>query len=278
MRVLRRTRLLGWLVPVWPSAPQMLRWCVFGPLLYIVVSVACALLGIFISLLELLMPKYFGQDQGKHRDAAALALRMGTMLLLLASLAANLSLHELTANVKQDIAPLRLSSKLWSIKLVVFVTFWQSLVLRLCRIFGLGEALKAKLGFARPDSFDGAMENLLLCFEMLCTAVIHPRIWRVEDFREVAAGLGVQMDDDEVNRRPSRRRTLHSVMDLGFITQTVWHIESISTETPHPGESGWPGETSRTSRNSASDSESGSDSHTEEACQVSRCTPRFIVL
>jgi len=227
-RHLRRSRLLGWLVPVWPSAPHMLRWCVFGPLLYVAVGIACALLGVLVTALELLMPESFGKG-GSHERAAQSALKMGTGLVFLASVIANLSLHELTKNVKQEIRALKLTRKLLSIKLVVFVTFWQSLALQLMLWDGFRSRVQEDVGFDSIEQLRQALESVLLCFEMLATAAIHMRVWRTRDFQAVAAQLGrLHGETEDSDPQPlSRRRTLSNVMDLGFITRTVWDVELI---------------------------------------------------
>jgi len=215
-------------MPVWPSAPHMLRWCVFGPLLYVAVGIACALLGVVVTGLQLLMPASFGMG-GRHEEAANWALKLGTCLVFLASLAANMSLHELTKNVKEEIRVLKLTRKLLSIKLVVFVTFWQSLALQFLLWDGFKTRVHEEFGLDSVEQLQQALQSVLLCFEMLATSAIHTRVWRTKDFKAIAAQLDAVHGSGELDERQdrSRRRTLSHVMDLGFITRTVWDVELI---------------------------------------------------
>merc|ERR1719433_659146 len=90
-----------------------------------------------------------------------------------------LSLATMGINMMEELEPVCCHWKFLSVKLVIFFTFWQQLLLALLRDRGALDSLAEK----------NAMENTLICVEMLVMSCAHLRVWPPSDSEIVLAHI-----------------------------------------------------------------------------------------
>mmetsp|Transcript_33103 Transcript_33103/g.87531 ORF Transcript_33103/g.87531 Transcript_33103/m.87531 type:complete len:496 (+) Transcript_33103:71-1558(+) len=207
-------------VPPWRSARQMLRWCVCGTLAYVVVGGALAILGLVLLCVEV----------RHHRVRSEQIWEWSSIFLSLSQALAILSLAELAVNLKEELAPLRPYGKFLSVKMVVFFTFWQGLLLT-----GLVRA--NAFNFLVNDADEEMLvkeviNNFLICVEMFVASVYHYRIFPSHDYLTVLAQLRYDGTDVESPASLGRPITTSDVVDIRDIYYTAMQIHRSRSGVP----------------------------------------------
>ena len=105
---------------------------------------------------------------------------------------------------QEDLANWNPLPKFLVVKLVVFATFWQNILLGIIR----------RLGFFNDDGefspldVEAQIENWIVCVEMLLVAFAHHKIFSVEEFvyNRIGAEGGVEVADNQVDAVPISRQ------------------------------------------------------------------------
>ncbi|TMW55176.1 hypothetical protein Poli38472_013938 [Pythium oligandrum] len=93
---------------------------------------------------------------------------------------------------KEELAPIRPLPKFMAIKLVIFFTYWQSLMISLLETVGV---ISEKWEIGCPNCWDApkiasALNDFIICVEMLMFAIAHHYAFAIEDFLNSAAASG----------------------------------------------------------------------------------------
>jgi hypothetical protein len=114
----------------------------------------------------------------------------------------NLALFYLST--KEFLAPIRPVAKFLCIKLVVFATFWQSVLIVALKHFDL---IPTAIEY-NEDDVGAGLQNFAICFEMLIAAIAHRYVFLPTDFEEV--------DVPKESKRPIMRM-LGSVVNVADV-------------------------------------------------------------
>lgn len=210
-------------VPAWRSARQMLRWCVLGTLSYVVVGATLAIVGLILLLVQVITR---GHAAAANDVTAAIWETSGIALSLTQALAI-LSLAELAVNMKEELAPMRPYGKFLSVKLVVFFTFWQGLLLTLLTRWD-GFSLLAQEN--EEVLLYDVLNNFLICVEMMLASLYHYRVFPAHDYLTLLAQLryGYGVESPASLGRPI---CAADVVDIRDIYHTVVQIHRSRSST-----------------------------------------------
>jgi hypothetical protein len=135
---------------------------------------------------------------------------------------------------QEDLALFNPVPKFLVVKLVVFATFWQNILLGIIR----------RLGFFDDDGefssldVEAQIENWIVCVEMLIIAYMHHRIFSVEEFVYTRVGAesgGVDVTDNFVDAVPiSRQAKLDNIKQSVLPRYRSSVLFPRSFNTPHP--------------------------------------------
>lgn len=163
--------------PPWRSAQQMLRWCVAGTLLYIAVGVTVPVVAL-------------GVDLVSQRDDGTSSLhdcmRVGKYMIMVASMVAINALFELAHVFLHDLQELNPVAKFASVKLVIFFTFWQGIVLS--GLVGVGTFtpfIDPSHRWTSQEQISQAVQHSLICLEMFGASIVHHCAFPVGDYEIV---------------------------------------------------------------------------------------------
>lgn len=147
-----------------------LTFCRFGTLQFVSVKSACALAELAL------------RSSSGRRESAQFSPRQPYLYLLVAingsQLAALYSLALFYHTLHADLAPIRPLGKFLSVKMIVFFTFWQGIAISLAVRAGLITGTST-WGVRHISS---ALNNYLLCVEMLVAACVHTHVFSHKDF------------------------------------------------------------------------------------------------
>lgn len=207
----------SFLCPAWGSARSMLRWCTLGTLSYVFVGF-CVLLAAWI----------FGFVWEKHSYQYELLIKLGKMAFVISSMLAINSLFELAHMFFDDLHELSPLSKFVSVKIVIFFTFWQGLVLAALEKAGFfNRFLDFEHNWDTGGQISQAMQNCLICWEMCIASILHFWAFPPSDYRIVRKmaerqrfELNAPEDGDHLKALIGRG---FQVVNLTDIFQITWH-------------------------------------------------------
>lgn len=162
--------------PPWRSAQQMLRWCVAGTLLYIVAGTVVPITALMVDLVT--------KKQGENRLEDSM--EVGKYMIMIASMCAINALFELAHVFLHELKDLNPIAKFASVKLVIFFTFWQGIVLSW--LVGLGafeNFIDASHRWFSQEQISQAVQHGLICIEMLGASVVHHFAFPPGDYKIV---------------------------------------------------------------------------------------------
>ncbi|CAI5493735.1 unnamed protein product, partial [Closterium sp. Naga37s-1] len=151
---------LRWLLPEWVHGQQLFQECKFGIVLYMVIKPACALLQVVFGLFGLY----------KEGDFSPYSLYpYATLLINLSQMYALYCIVVFYHAIGHYLAHIRPLGKFLAIKGVIFVTYWQSVIIAAAVLFlGLGSGGASPLhGLEWQD----AVQDWLICVEMAAAAL-----------------------------------------------------------------------------------------------------------
>eukprot|EP00931_Biecheleriopsis_adriatica_P039421 TRINITY_DN22543_c0_g1_i1.p1 TRINITY_DN22543_c0_g1~~TRINITY_DN22543_c0_g1_i1.p1 ORF type:complete len:469 (+),score=63.96 TRINITY_DN22543_c0_g1_i1:47-1453(+) len=232
---LRHIPPLGRLLPAWRSPEQMLGCCVIGTLSYPIV-------GIVTSAIQFVLWLTFRWGHDGYPTAVNLTMSICRTLFSLTSGIAVFFLAELAVNMYHELKFLRPHGKFLSVKLVVFATFWQHLILQSLGSAGALEGLATYIEAWRShEEVTAGFTNFLICCEMLFAAGAHLWVYPPQDSLTVLARLrlgGQETKQEEVDppepRTPMRQRVgikvkrLRNVVDMADIYRTAMLVRSLT--------------------------------------------------
>jgi hypothetical protein len=243
-RVVRQFPLLAWFLPRWPSASHMIRWCVRGTLSYAVVSGTVAIIKLLLFLARLVN---HWQPVPGH---SVLNEAFGHLLLVVQCLAMA-SLITLGINMLQDIHHIRPEAKFFSVKMVVFFTTWQGLLLHFLAwkgcLAGLTNFDSSWWGWDQATVATG-LQNLLTCIEMCILSICYFWVWPADEYLKVLAHLHTEQDSlpsgtmpDDITRTTSdvtncKRAAAKSMANFNDVFLTLKDVSNIEFK-PTPPES-----------------------------------------
>eukprot|EP00931_Biecheleriopsis_adriatica_P046939 TRINITY_DN27016_c1_g1_i1.p1 TRINITY_DN27016_c1_g1~~TRINITY_DN27016_c1_g1_i1.p1 ORF type:complete len:489 (+),score=83.97 TRINITY_DN27016_c1_g1_i1:81-1469(+) len=181
-RTVKHLPILACCLPPWRSAGQMLRWsvrctlsyCVMG-IIYVLVRVVCAI--------------HFAVNHRALPGAGTISI-IAKILLMMSQGAALTGMTTLAINMLQELEPLRPHAKFLSVKLVIFFTFWQEILLQgLCAWGVLEPLVTVTHNMETSHDVSKSLQNFLICIEMAVVSVYHFRVWPAHDFLQVEAHL-----------------------------------------------------------------------------------------
>eukprot|EP00930_Biecheleria_cincta_P066948 TRINITY_DN5329_c1_g1_i1.p1 TRINITY_DN5329_c1_g1~~TRINITY_DN5329_c1_g1_i1.p1 ORF type:complete len:411 (-),score=63.40 TRINITY_DN5329_c1_g1_i1:58-1290(-) len=173
----------------WGSTRCMTKWCIRGTLPYVVVSVVCSIVNLIVWLC------YLSEDSLENESAV---MSVTSWALFVAGCLAVAALYDLVHGLMVRLQGLNPWSKLIAVKLVVFFTFWQGLIIQaLLNYTGLFQGfVDEEHGWSNAQQISKGVNNFLLCIEMTIAAVAHFYAFPPKDFKRVLASRGVFLPDD----------------------------------------------------------------------------------
>mmetsp|Transcript_40149 Transcript_40149/g.128921 ORF Transcript_40149/g.128921 Transcript_40149/m.128921 type:complete len:343 (-) Transcript_40149:91-1119(-) len=163
----------GFCLPPWKSAKQMLRVCTLGTLSYVFVGVVVPVV-VLISRLFL------------DKSGVAYVMQVGKILLGVSSMLAINSLFELAHIFLVDLQDFSPLSKFISVKMVIFFTFWQGLVLAGLENAGFFRSfLDARHSWNTQAQIAQAVQHALICLEMFVASIAHHWAFRPDDYKSL---------------------------------------------------------------------------------------------
>lgn len=187
----------------WGSTRGMTKWCIRGTLPYVVVSVVCAIINLSVWLC------YWSEDS---LEGESLVMKATSWALLVAGCLAIAALYDLVHGLTARLQGLSPWSKLIAVKLVVFFTFYQGMIIEgLLNYTHLFHAfVDEENGWSNAEQISKGVNNFFLCIEMTAAAIAHFYAFPPEDYKQVLASRGVFLPDG------ASARSLH-LKDLSSI-------------------------------------------------------------
>lgn len=186
----------------------MLCWAVGAAMLYVVVGIVLA----FIGLLLLLVP---GHPQQKR-----LAWTISMVILSASQGIAMWGLSTLAINVHEEIKFLRPYGKFMSVKFVVFFAFWQGLMLNGLKAAGAFDFFDHGCG---ADCAVTVFQNLMICMEMLVASIVQFYVFPGHDYLKLLAQHRVKHDIDGEKALVSPP-SVTEVVDVRDMFLTAWQV------------------------------------------------------
>jgi hypothetical protein len=181
---------MGWMKP-WPLQDGIwLGYCRVGVLQYVLVELLSTIV-VAVSRHQTAVAATeteHGEDYYGEMDGFGKWDRAYTYVVIMVSLSQCWALYclvhfyEVTKELLDPIKPL---SKFFSIKIIVFFTFWQSFAVNLLDHFNAFDPLCLECKFGLPaQNFSAGVQACLICFEMFVAASLHQYIFSYKDYRE----------------------------------------------------------------------------------------------
>ncbi len=175
----------SWVLPAslrWPMGELFVWRCERGVFQYVFLRVACAMVALFAELGGALC-------EGWAHPGSCVAPYINGIIVISQAVAMYclvMFYHELA----EELAPLRALEKLLAVKAVVFLSFFQGVVLILLIYEGV---ITATNSFSVTD-LSASLQNFLICWEMALAAVIHHFIFSRRDFKSGALPGGARIN------------------------------------------------------------------------------------
>lgn len=224
LRKLRHLPLLDRCLPPWRSARQMLKWCIRGTLSYIIVGIC------YVVVRVVLFSIASASGEGEHLTGKGAVMMVAQGFLVASQGCAITALTTLGVNMMEDLKPLHGHWKFLSVKLVIFFTFWQGLVLVGLQSLGaLQPMVDQALHWSSPKDVAVSFQNWLICLEMLIASVLHFKVWPPHDYLIMLAHIEMRRDRlDSVDTQMSAPRTLAvDLRDIYETAESVMRVRSI---------------------------------------------------
>lgn len=217
--------LLNRCLPPWASAGQMLRWCVRGTLLYVVVGAMYAVSHFLILAMTMLGHEdFFGKKTLGSSIKVAMIVSQALGMTCLVTLA---------VNMLEDLEHLRPRAKFLSVKLVVAFCFWQELIFLVLRSSGVFRPLiDVEHRWTSDQEISQGLQHLLICFEMFAASVYHSRVFPPHDYLNILAHLHAA--EEKVDLAPVPRWKGAAVVSPLDIVATVQSVKKNVLGDPRP--------------------------------------------
>ena len=173
---------LHWCLPRWRMGSRYLNSCKRGALQYVVLRLLTSVVSCLCSLVDTLawLPRF---EDGNWKSAYP-------YLALLNSCSQSWAIYCLVMffrAVRHEIAPLRPIAKFTCVKAVVFLTFWQGVLLSLA-----AQLQRGRDGWgAAPPFRSGEVKDALLCAEMYAFSIAHALVFPPSDYDGAAVAPAV---------------------------------------------------------------------------------------
>eukprot|EP00931_Biecheleriopsis_adriatica_P100800 TRINITY_DN76042_c0_g1_i1.p1 TRINITY_DN76042_c0_g1~~TRINITY_DN76042_c0_g1_i1.p1 ORF type:complete len:414 (+),score=63.52 TRINITY_DN76042_c0_g1_i1:36-1277(+) len=198
---------MNYCLPNWTQLRGMAKWCVRCTLPYVVTGWVCAVLQLFVWL----------ATAGKPGRALTTLIDIWNWILFGASCFAITALYELLHGLQHRLEGLHPWSKLVAVKLVIFFTFYQELVIGelLGRTTLFHAFIDEEHGWSSAVIIARGVNNFLLCVEMAIAATAHFYAFPADDYQQVLANRGVFLDSGSEPRRTSFKEFCSIALSFG---------------------------------------------------------------
>ncbi|KAF0685023.1 Aste57867_23052 [Aphanomyces stellatus] len=165
----------------WPMGNKFVRLSTMGILQYIPIKLACSLITFVTSTLGV-----YGEGE------LANPLRAYGYICFILTLSQSWALYCLVLfyhATADELAPMKPFPKFMAIKMIIFFTFWQSMLISLLELVGVISE-KWEIGCPRcwtAGQIASALEDFIICVEMLIFAIVHHYAFAIDDFLHVDA-------------------------------------------------------------------------------------------
>ncbi|KDO24151.1 hypothetical protein SPRG_10578 [Saprolegnia parasitica CBS 223.65] len=188
----------------WPMGNKFVRLTAIGILQYIPVKLAAS----FITLISSLLGVY---GEGEMLNP----LRAYGYLCFVLTLSQSWALYCLTLfylGTFDELIPMKPLPKFLAIKMIIFFTYWQSMLITLLEIVGV---ISADWNIGCPDCWSAsaiasALSDFVICVEMLVFAVVHHYAFAIQDF----LSMDCRYQCDEDHRSAVKAPLLAHFMDV----------------------------------------------------------------
>mmetsp|Transcript_63062 Transcript_63062/g.169474 ORF Transcript_63062/g.169474 Transcript_63062/m.169474 type:complete len:213 (+) Transcript_63062:2-640(+) len=191
-----------------------MRWCIRMTLVYIFVTVFFSIVGLVTSLA--------GSDMITSK-----VLLIGGLILVAAQSFAMTGMATFCHTFLDELKPMRPLAKFLTVKGVVFLSFWQSMIIKAADYFGaMDDYIDQSGAWSSSAQIGGGMQNFLICIEMNLAAIGFVLFFRAQDYNTAIESLDVVKKPD----KKDKSGVLHhaSKLDvLGFmdIIKVAFHAE-----------------------------------------------------
>lgn len=157
-------------LPAWPMGTVFLHWTRWAVFQYVIVRIACTLLTVILTPLDLYGEGEFS-NPAKFYMWSVIFINLSQCWALYCLLLVYLNFHE----ALRDLQP---TKKFLVIKAVVFLCWWQSLV-----VAGMGQAgwLEGTATWS-SEQIERGLQDFLICVEMALIAAVHHSVYSYRDF------------------------------------------------------------------------------------------------
>ncbi|RHY80735.1 hypothetical protein DYB35_007720 [Aphanomyces astaci] len=168
---------MQYVIRPWTMGNKFVRMSTIGILQYIPVKIACSIVTFITSLLHV-----YGEGQLRNPLVA-----YGYICLIL-TVSQSWALYCLVLfyhATENELAPMKPFPKFMAIKMIIFFTFWQSMLISLLEMLGV---ISASWDIGCPSDcwsagqIASALEDFITCVEMLIFAVVHHYAFSIDDF------------------------------------------------------------------------------------------------
>mmetsp|Transcript_53594 Transcript_53594/g.120851 ORF Transcript_53594/g.120851 Transcript_53594/m.120851 type:complete len:413 (-) Transcript_53594:62-1300(-) len=222
LRPIRHLPFLGWFLPPWRSATQMLKACVWGTLGYIITG---GLYGSSIGVL--LIWSWLDDFSVDPADELPCLTWFVRFLMVVFQGMALTALTTLGINMMEELKPIHCERKFLSVKLVIFFTFWQGLLLKILESVGVLDSLAEKeVKWSTPKEVSSAIQNLLICIEMMVASVLHLWVWPPVDSLIIVASLEMQIHSERAEPPSNPGAAVVDLRDIVGLWRNVRRLTS----------------------------------------------------
>jgi hypothetical protein len=223
-------------LPRWKSARRMIRWCVRGTLSYVVVGFTIAIIKLICLLITVANGEKGTDGTTGHgwNSLGHVLFVTGEWLITIAQCVALTALATLAVNMMEDLKHIRPEAKFLSVKMVVFFTFWQGLLLQFLARQGCLRALvDLEHNWWDQKTVATGFQNLLTCIEMLIVSIAHFWIWPSYDYLTILAHLHVEPESleimpEEISRpRPTQMPKRDVVTSLANFSDIIVTLQGV---------------------------------------------------
>jgi len=199
--------------PAWSSARAMVKWCVRGALSYVITGIVCAIIALCLSF----VPHASDAKPGWSLTVSEWALSITQSIAIVA-------LADMAHNVMDRLRGIKPMGKFISVKLVVFFSFWQGLVILLLeKLNVLDRFVDPTQNWHSTTQIAAGIQNLLVCFEMAVASIAHHFVFPPDDFKVVLAAQALTLMDARSRHGESGVWGRHfDIVDFRDIARTVW--------------------------------------------------------
>jgi len=196
-------------LPQWKLSSEFIRHCRFGVFQYVVLKVIITLL----TLIFVVTDTYGEGDLGNFKEGYVYMTFLNNVSQIWAMYCLILFYHTL----KEELAPLRPLQKLLCIKAVVFMTFWQGMLISILSFSGI---ITSTLSYTQDDVAHG-LQNFLVCIEMLFAAIAHRLYFSAQEF--------------DMGEKRSLKSAAMDIMPVDLFRDAMTHLAPTARSSRHRG-------------------------------------------